>query len=279
MSVYFMQSVRSTLGLHIPMLPGVPKEVQNFSRKFKENTRKDLFTSRLSNLKIKGTTGKICIGISQNAKECFVNLRKSKLSDLEPGPYLYLIEYNSTTGTFSTRFSRLRNEYEIGSRHMFMPNYNNIHSIIAVAGEVLKIKNRDGTYKVKFNLESGTIMKKLMRVYEKLNSNAEEKVKLLVKYVFRDGSTPVQYTSRTFTPKVHMRPINIMYKKGVNIEVYNSRGEKDIKNNLCRYVSGGKLGCKNFKKKNIIDMLSIITRRPVLRYPFRIKKPKLFRVR
>jgi hypothetical protein len=136
------------------------------------------FANRVSNLnKVKNFKGKLrreqtttrtlacknrpyMVGITQNYNTCNKKIEVKPVTELDDGNYLYVIERDSG-GKFVVRFSPVHDYRELGSRHFLIPNYNKPNSVILAAGELRK----EGT-RVRFNLESGTIMRRLMNIYK-----------------------------------------------------------------------------------------------------------------
>ena len=84
--------------------------------------------------------------------------RNVNVSDLGDGAYLYLIEYSPSTAKYHTVFVKVLNKLECGSRHFQLPSRNKSRVIVA-AGELAK-----NGQKIRFNLESGTYTKNLMKM-------------------------------------------------------------------------------------------------------------------
>ena len=95
--------------------------------------------------------------------------RNRNVSSLDDGVYLYLIEYDEGTHTVHKIFVRVLNLIESGSRHFQLPTLGPRRVIIA-AGELSK----KGPV-IKYNLESGTYMKELMKITETYVTEANYK--------------------------------------------------------------------------------------------------------
>jgi hypothetical protein len=95
--------------------------------------------------------------------------RNRNVSTLDDGVYLYLIEYDEGTHTVHKSFVRVLNLIESGSRHFQLPTLGPKRVIIA-AGELSK----KGPV-IKYNLESGTYMKELMKITETYVTEAHYK--------------------------------------------------------------------------------------------------------
>jgi len=95
--------------------------------------------------------------------------RNKNVSSLDDGVYLYLIEYDEGTHTVHKIFVRVLNLIESGSRHFQLPSLGP-HRVIIAGGELSK----KGPV-IKYNLESGTYMKELMKITESYVTEAHYK--------------------------------------------------------------------------------------------------------
>lgn len=162
------------------------------------------------------------VTISQNSSKGTPLVIKNKtVESLDPGSYLFLIKYNKNSKTFSIVFSPLTTRQELMTRHVFMGNlaYQTLRSNFVVAsGELQKTEN--GT--VKFNLESGTFMSPLMKVYKQYGLH-NNNVKNMVKNVFR---YPANYTSNILTPNKNSTLNELTETPGVSVKVRGTPGQK-----------------------------------------------------
>jgi len=120
--------------------------------------------------------------------------RNTNTSTLPDGVYLYLIEYNPTTNRYHKSFVRVHNLLESGSRHFQLPTRNQGRIIVA-AGELSK----EGRT-IKFNLESGTYTRNLMRITS--NYVTESNYIRLVKNALRNSIPTKNYTTNILIPKI-----------------------------------------------------------------------------
>lgn len=155
------------------------------------------------------------VNISQNRT---VNSKfNTNFNKLEYGTtYLFLIQYNSRSGQFSTRFTPVLSRQEIGSRHFLMANFSSPSTnFVVAAGEIKKTRTT-----IYFNLESGTFMMPIMQWYRKyLGTNrkqVEENVKNLVRNVINKN---LKYTNQLLTPNVNLKYSNIEGTPGVEVRL------------------------------------------------------------
>ena len=136
--------------------------------------------------------------------------RNTDALTLPDGVYLYLIEYNPETNRYHKSFVRVHNLLESGSRHFQLPTRNQGRVIVA-AGELSK----EGRV-IKFNLESGTytrnLMKKTIGYMANANTNnlkgktpeeiLEAKYIRLVKNALRNMNGNKNYVKNILIPKI-----------------------------------------------------------------------------
>ncbi|BAT22721.1 putative DNA ligase [Yellowstone lake phycodnavirus 3] len=120
--------------------------------------------------------------------------RNTNTATLPDGVYLYLIEYNPSTNRYHKSFVRVHNLLESGSRHFQLPTRNQGRIIVA-AGELSK----EGRT-VKFNLESGTYTRNLMKLTG--NYVTESNYIRLVKNALRNSIPSKNYTTNILIPKI-----------------------------------------------------------------------------
>lgn len=113
---------------------------------------------------------------------------------LPDGVYLYLIEYNPSTNRYHKSFVRVHNLLEAGSRHFQLPTRNQGRIILA-AGELSK----EGRV-IKFNLESGTYTKNLMKITG--NYVTQSNYVNLVKNALRNSVPNKNYVTNILIPKI-----------------------------------------------------------------------------
>jgi len=136
--------------------------------------------------------------------------RNTDALTLPDGVYLYLIEYNPETKRYHKSFVRVHNLLESGSRHFQLPTRNQGRVIVA-AGELSK----EGRV-IKFNLESGTYTRNLMKKTIGYMANAntknlegktpeeilEAKYIRLVKNALRNMNGNKNYVKNILIPKI-----------------------------------------------------------------------------
>jgi hypothetical protein len=108
--------------------------------------------------------------------------------------YLYLIEYSPTENRYYKSFVRVHNLLEAGSRHFQLPTRNQGRVIVA-AGELSK----EGRV-IKFNLESGTYTRNLMKITG--NYVTESNYIALVKNALRNSVPAKTYVTNILIPKI-----------------------------------------------------------------------------
>lgn len=126
-----------------------------------------------------------------NLNRTYRNVNSATLPD---GVYLYLIEYSPTENRYYKSFVRVHNLLEAGSRHFQLPTRNQGRIIVA-AGELSK----EGRV-VKFNLESGTYTKNLMKITG--NYVTERNYVALVKNALRNSVPNKTYVTNILIPKI-----------------------------------------------------------------------------
>lgn len=126
-----------------------------------------------------------------NLNRTYRNVDTATLPD---GVYLYLIEYNPATNRYHKSFVRVHNLLEAGSRHFQLP-IRNQNRIIVAAGELSK----EGRV-VKFNLESGTYTRNLMKITG--NYVTERNYIALVKNALRNTIPNKNYVTNILIPKI-----------------------------------------------------------------------------
>jgi hypothetical protein len=124
------------------------------------------------------------------------------VSNLPDGVYLYVIEYNPQTNRYHKSFVRVHNLLEAGSRHFQLPTRNQGRIIVA-AGELSK----DG-HTIKFNLESGTYTRNLMKITG--NYVTEANYIRLVKNALRNSIPNKNYTTNILIPKIPANLKNLL---------------------------------------------------------------------
>lgn len=142
--------------------------------------------------------------------------RNVNVSSLGDGSYLYLVEYNPKTTKYHTVFVKVLNKLETGSRHFQLPSRNRDRVILA-AGELEK----KGT-KIRFNLESGTYTKNLM----KITGRSERNYIGLVKNALKGEA---KYTSDILVPQIPGSPKNLLGKCTFN---FGPTRTKKVQNQL-----------------------------------------------
>ena len=120
--------------------------------------------------------------------------RNTNTATLPDGVYLYLIEYNPETNRYHKSFVRVHNLLEAGSRHFQLPTRNQGRVIVA-AGELSK----EGRV-IKFNLESGTYTRNLMKITG--NYVTERNYIALVKNALRNSVPNKTYVTNILIPKI-----------------------------------------------------------------------------
>lgn len=126
-----------------------------------------------------------------NLNRTYRNVDTATLPD---GVYLYLIEYNPATNRYHKSFVRVHNLLEAGSRHFQLP-IRNQNRIIVAAGELSK----EGRV-VKFNLESGTYTRNLMKITG--NYVTERNYIAMVKNALRNTIPNKNYVTNILIPKI-----------------------------------------------------------------------------
>jgi hypothetical protein len=126
-----------------------------------------------------------------NLNRTYRNVDTATLPD---GVYLYLIEYNPETNRYHKSFVRVHNLLEAGSRHFQLPTRNQGRVIVA-AGELSK----EGRV-IKFNLESGTYTRNLMKITG--NYVTERNYVALVKNALRNSVPNKNYVTNILIPKI-----------------------------------------------------------------------------
>jgi len=143
---------------------------------------------------IPSTWPKIYYGQTRSNLNLNRTYRNTDVSNLPDGVYLYLIEYNPQTNRYHKSFVRVHNLLEAGSRHFQLPTRNQGRIIVA-AGEISK----DGRI-IKFNLESGTYTRNLMKITG--NYVTEANYIRLVKNALRNSIPNKNYTTNILIPKI-----------------------------------------------------------------------------
>jgi hypothetical protein len=126
-----------------------------------------------------------------NLNRTYRNVNSATLPD---GVYLYLIEYSPTENRYYKSFVRVHNLLEAGSRHFQLPTRNQGRVIVA-AGELSK----EGRV-IKFNLESGTYTRNLMKITG--NYVTESNYIALVKNALRNSVPAKTYVTNILIPKI-----------------------------------------------------------------------------
>lgn len=156
--------------------------------------------------------------------------RNTNTSTLPDGVYLYLIEYNPTTNRYHKSFVRVHNLLESGSRHFQLPTRNQGRIIVA-AGELSK----EGRV-VKFNLESGTYTRNIMKLTG--NYVTESNYIRLVKNALRNSIPDKNYTANILIPKIPGSLQNLLNRG--NLSFYSESHSNDTKAKiLAKLVNAG----------------------------------------
>ena len=145
--------------------------------------------------------------------------RNANTATLPDGVYLYLIEYNPTTNRYHKSFVRVHNLLESGSRHFQLP-IRNQGRIILAAGELSK----EGP-KIKFNLESGTYTKNIMKLTG--NYVTETNYIRLVKNALRNSIPNKNYTKNILIPKIPASLPNLLSRG--NLSFYSETHSNETK--------------------------------------------------
>ena len=134
--------------------------------------------------------------------------RNTDVGTLPDGVYLYLIEYNPETNRYHKSFVRVHNLLEAGSRHFQLPTRNQGRIIVA-AGELSK-QGRT----IKFNLESGTYTRNLMKLTG--NYVTEKNYIALVKNALRNSAGAKNYVTNILIPKIPATLKNLVERGNVS---------------------------------------------------------------
>jgi len=172
--------------------------------------------------------------------------RNTNTSTLPDGVYLYVIEYNPKTNRYHKSFVRVHNLLESGSRHFQLPTRNQGRIIVA-AGELSK----EGRV-VKFNLESGTYTRNIMKLTG--NYVTESNYIRLVKNALRNSIPDKNYTANILIPKIPASLQNLVNRG--NLSFYFGAPTNKTKARVLKELAAAGLNsnsAKNLIRKLIAD--------------------------
>lgn len=175
-----------------------------------------------------------------NLNRTYRNVDTATLPD---GVYLYLIEYNPAENRYYKSFVRVHNLLEAGSRHFQLPTRNQGRVIVA-AGELSK----DGPV-IKFNLESGTYTRNLMKITGNYVTTAN--YISLVRNALRNSVPAKNYVTNILIPKIPASLKNLVARG--NLSFYF--GDPSNKTRTRVLANLKKAGLNTESAKNLIQKL------------------------